>query len=217
MIRDVLIHGFDAEEGLLYAAGYLKNHHFGTTTIKVEDFVAAYEAVGDSISWATYNYLYKRRTDIHYHFDPVYVKEMIGDYLQARSTADRLRGISNPIAYYYYYGVEAVQHYRDTLTQVKPGDRLGQSASYTLWEHKRLMHQRMEWMIDQELVPNLPALTALKDAYETVVHKAATARLSLMKYTISNNTDAIAKAVQEIDAMIPLEHELLQELAELIP
>jgi hypothetical protein len=214
IIRDIMVHGYDMNEGAIYALGYKKDHHLGTLKIDVQTFLEGYQRVGDNVTWANDCYLYKLRSDIDYRFDVIHVMELLNDYLYSRNSSERFRGIAKP--HEYFYGIEAVRHYSALLEQSLDEVRLSQVPTYILWEHKKIMQQRMKYIYTFGGGYGTKEVLKVMERYEDVVKKASTIRLLILKYNMNFDRGVIVTVTSEIEKLLQMETDILFQFYDIL-
>lgn len=148
----------------------------------------------------------KLNTSKSYQFDIALVKELLGDYLYSQNSSERVRGFYNPTDDYYYgmqvyanlklhYDVENIIH-----SDIRP--------LHVLWEHKKLMFQRIKYMIDKGyLKPD-----SYLDDYSEIERLALVCRNLLLKYRLSPNKSRIPNLTTQLDAIVEKEKAILDKL-----
>jgi hypothetical protein len=212
VIRDILIFGFDDAEQELYVMGYTKDQTYGQAKIKYSDFSRSFQSISEDMAdWAQDLYLYKQRFDIPYCFSLENVAELIEDYLQSNDTSRKFKGITNKQDY--IYGKNAVNTYIQSLRTAKQNYR-NPAALYIFWEHKKIMKQRIQFLIER--YPSESAkLEQVNSDYETIVIRAERVRLGIMKFNITCDYRIISSIADELEAIIEEETELLGSLLEI--
>jgi len=214
IIRDILVYGYDLSEGIVHVAGYRKDHQFGIERMPISSFVESFNMVGDHESWAHDVYIYKRRTDIGYHFDKTNVMEQLDDYIQSRNSSERMRGIANP--HPFYYGADAVRTYFTNIEDSEISGKLSQVPLYTLWEHKKIMHQRIGFLANHTEPPIRDELLPIASEYSTIVRMLESKKLLLMKYNITLDRRYIQRLKEDTEALIAMETAVLSKFLDVV-
>lgn len=214
IIRDALVHGYDEAEGAFFVLGFQKDHQLHSTKIPYQDFLKGFEAVDRSIDWANDVFLYTRRTDIDYRFDPVCVMELLGDYVHSRDTSKRYRSITNPQAY--RFGMDAVRSYYATMENNPDPAYISVPCMHTFWEHKKIMAQRLHYMQSKAGFVHTEKLNALAEQYKEVVEIANSLRLIALKFNLTHDKDQYNRYIGKFQRVIQVEEILLPEVLSIV-
>lgn len=205
-----MLHGFDDAEQVFEFSGYMDSH-YGQSRIGYEDLR---RGVADLAISGPPDYpdlfLVKPQCNWAFLFDPIAVAEGIEDYLGAKNSMTRYRTMMTPEEM--YYGVEVYDAFQMYVLAVACGEAsTNVLPSHLLFEHKRLMAQRVRRMIELGL---LAADADWASRADEVLDLGFRLRAEYLKLHRRPRRDAPPDAiVRLIDRLRATEHGFLSDLA----
>lgn len=137
--HDVLVYGYDAEEETVYTLGYNKNSQYETSKVSFRDFEQAHAAGGN------YTICFRNKRNWSSAFDLESAVELLRQYVQSENTAKIQNNPDESTAFIYGLRVyECLSAYVEAVSNRCM--RYDQRAFYSLWEHKKCMLSRLEYM-----------------------------------------------------------------------
>lgn len=195
-IHDLLIYGYDAN--LDYIA-YEYNDKKVLNTIKVTpaDLMMSLELT-ENVEPSSLNkelIFFKKKGNYHYEFDMELVYDMLNEYLYSKNTYYKARfmNVQEDNADLYVYGMDCYKclinyFYMLEEDEVKNDIMLLQ----LLWEHKKCMLLRLEYMFTNNCIPREDKLYS---AFHNIEVQTLILRNMQLKYSISSDKRIIEKII----------------------
>ena len=226
-VHEVLVYGYDDARQAFDIVGYDERGVYAASRVEYAEMERAFDgaaaaaADAGSANFPSKLWLAKYIEGARYHFDRQGVVELLRDYLRASNTSERLRLLDNPAGGDAYlgirrkvskvYGLEVypmLHRYMDTL--VGPGQPDSPIPWRILWEHKKCMLLRIQYM---EVREYLDPACGLSDESRRLADSAQTLRLMMLKFTMRPSARLMARARSRLHAIEEREVAMLQRLA----
>mgnify|MGYP000020600920 CR=1 FL=1 len=205
-IHQTLIYGFNTETKTYNIHGFNEKHTFQVTKLSFEDFNKAFNSVRkkQNIDFFKFN----KKPDIK--FDLSLVIEWLRYYLYDTNQV-----------YLIYYGGElenrnfGINVYDDLIKYIQITDEtnLDIRAFHILWEHKKCMNLRMDYMQDTQ---NINIKTEILNELINIEKNALTIRNLVLKYNVSHNKKIILRIIEDLKVLKEEEYETLNKLYNVI-
>ncbi|GAV12345.1 hypothetical protein [Paenibacillus sp. NAIST15-1] len=147
--------------------------------------------------------LYNINPKVIYEFNIDLVIDSINDYLVGKSTPREPEHYRKN----YVFGINVYNYMRDYLKAVHKECDL--RAFHTLFEHKKLMLQRIQFM---EKLGFLENSGLIYDDYSAVKNKCETNLFRLIKFNMTQNSSLLDKVVSSMDEIVSREKYALENL-----
>ncbi|MFC4856103.1 hypothetical protein [Actinophytocola glycyrrhizae] len=209
--HDVLIRGFDDEQGTFELYGYDDRYKFRGTRLPQADLARAYHDTGPGAFYDVPFTLYRYHDAGEYTFDLGYVARGVREYLDSFNTSTHFQAQRDP--WDRAYGVATYDLLESYLDGYARGEeRYDIRNVQVLWEHKRVMVARFRRCA--EPVPEVDDLIA---PYEAVERMAWMLRMRMIAHRAgSYPTDFRADALSLVDRIRSAERPLLENFARLL-
>lgn len=213
--HDLMLHGYDLEQGVFWGSGYNRDFQYGHYSIPIEELLAAHFSFQESN---------KRLITIRYQQAPVHsiklistvvslegLIEQLQDYVDSRPSSWRRNDIQQANAH--FYGMEIYAILQNNIQTFIDNHTKADIRAFHIWyEHKDAMEQRLEYLsqtiaglsVILEQYPTL--MTSLKE----ITRKATIIRNLLLKYNKGGNVASLERASQLLDTMRSEEEQTLQ-------
>ncbi len=207
--HDNFIFGYNLEKQYFDITGF-KNFTYGSSTIGFNQLERAFSSPGKPDELTLYQY---RNTT--FEFDKELVAEYIHDYLYAENTFKRLRMIYSPLVYgHLSWGLrvyDGMSQYIEIL--MRKESKINYIPFHVLYEHKKCMRMRVEYMIKNDYLTNLDELLDFYLSFE----KETLILRNLVLKSILDGTETTHKKIKErylllLKNMVPQEEALLKQL-----
>ncbi|MEF2964964.1 hypothetical protein V3851_03900 [Paenibacillus sp. M1] len=196
--HDLFIFGYDLVRSRFHIAGFDEKMNYVESDIGFDDFVCASKNCNIHSS-----NLIRMKQNQDYSFDKNKVIAKFEDYLHARNCAGRLSD------YDFNHETEHMDHLNQHLMTEDWGfgmDIYEQISLYCgmlpqkrvkldirpfhcLWEHKKCMLERLKYFHENRLIND----SGLIDTCQEIMVQADNIRLSVLKYTLTNNEDILTR------------------------
>jgi len=200
--HDILIYGFNLEKNVFYTCGYDITEKFTSMDYDIDLIISSIEIC-----------LQERHTKPHFHFfKPNYrkshfdlekVKDSFTKYICCQPIKNRV--------YDGYYGLSAYDNLINIIKMSDINNKTLRWATFSmLYEHKKLMLQRFEYMRNIGIFLN----DSILEEYKEVVKIARIIEMMYVKYTLTG--EGIKKIEDKIKVIRHLENEIFTELIKII-
>lgn len=224
-IHDLFIFGYNTQEKCFYIADHFVGGKYSKSKCSFDDMDKATKLIAsEDISETTiYSYniieLLSYRNDMSLLFDIKRVKKLIEDYLLSRPsihwyisyphlTQDEIESRT--------YGLKTYDVLRNHITFAVKNKELNSDWAYSfyrMWEHKRIMLLRLEYMYQNNYITDIDHLTA---KYLYIEKKAKQCLDMIVKYYLQHNDSILDRVKVICDEIEDLERIALYNLLEII-
>jgi len=206
-VHELLVFGYDRATSEVHVLGFDEQLEFGKQRVgfsELEDAVALadlsqhYDRGGVR--------LYHACEGAEYEADPVWVTELLEDYLAERDSSRRF-GTLEPVKPGYLHGMAVYAELASFIASgaAEPG-AMDIRPLQLIWEHKRLMFTRLQRLATLGL---LMAESAAVTGYAAVVERANALRLLGLKYFVANSGALLERIAAGLRELAHAERELL--------
>lgn len=210
-IHDIFVFGYDDEKKELQILGYDDKEQFATSTVNYSAFQDAFLSKADNQRqlWNDRIYLFRYNDAVKYRFDRQAVIELTEDYLNSSNTDARYRYYHNPTNEK-VFGIkiyDSLINYYQLLTagQVEYDVRI----PFLLWEHKKCMKDRLDYLIKVE---NYQNLDDCYEAYKKLETEAKTLLSIMLVYKYKKNSSYLSKIIAILQQIRAEEIEILKKM-----
>ncbi|BCK01476.1 cysteine peptidase family C39 domain-containing protein [Anaerocolumna chitinilytica] len=207
-----LIYGYDLEKRIFYARDNLDNGRYISEEIFFEDFLKSYNIQVTCVSVNNENQqnitFIKRVEAPSYQFNIQYTLEELLFYVNSynsnkknisNNSENMAKHFSKHFSFYYncklqYYNIGFYENLLNNLLFIKDADELDIRTYHLLYEHKKLMLNRVKYLIDKEFIPSH---TIIIDLFENNLKLARIILSVALKLIISKNINKSKKSLEE--------------------
>lgn len=198
-----LVYGFDMEKQQFNIASYKNDGYYGGSLISFDEYFDALKY--NEFTDFTFNILTKV-TDYKPRFDIEKCSSYLCDYL---SGSNRKYDLSQDK---YCFGIDAVKNLYFYIEHIKGSEKeLAVRYFYFLWEHKKLMYDRIKYMTENGYVKG--KLNLYNEYYQVVNASEMIKNLSL-KYNIKHDDNTLIRIQNLLCSVIKNDEKILAKLIE---
>ncbi|MCL6591745.1 MAG: hypothetical protein K6U80_17565 [Firmicutes bacterium] len=218
--QDFLLFGFNDQAKEYSILGYSDRGIFEATRIGYDDFQKAFESTRELIHYhQPCVILYKKRADLEIDFNLKYIYDMFFDYVNCRNTSARLGITQRATLENRIFGVNCYDHFINYLQmmydrQVNHYKGLYRSARslHVLWEHKKCMLLRLEYLYQQGWLENYDYFY---NFFQKLENEFLMLRNTQVKYSLNEDRELLAEIMNALRESKKLEAQILQEMLEI--
>ncbi|MBT2284105.1 hypothetical protein J7E78_11190 [Paenibacillus polymyxa] len=212
-----LIYGFNDRDRTFNIGGYNENLKYTFKKISYSQLEESSKSIVHIVQnqspeiWHDFYkfiYMIKYRELTHYTLDVQWMIDQLKDYLSSSNSSGRFRGFLNKSDD--FYGLEVydklIAYYKDkpNNSDLKP--------PHLIWEHKKLMLMRIEYLVSNQIIAKDQALTKV---YAELIQLSKTAQNILIKYRILEDEQLLNKVINIYEEIRAKEETSLQKLLSL--
>ncbi|WP_042199095.1 hypothetical protein [Paenibacillus camerounensis] len=206
--HETLIYGYDTEKNIIYISDNLQGGAYKTTQCTFEEAEAAFQNVESEYEFINKVNLIKKNSIIDFDshaFNREYLIDSLQRYLYSKRSFDLI----NPKVLN-IYGLNVYHHLISTITHHKKDTpKLDIRVFHLLWEHKKLMVMRLEYLHE---ISCLTESGDLIDKYKKLEKKSLIIRNLALRYEVSRKLDDLTKIESGLVEIMNSERELLEKL-----
>ncbi|RAI89552.1 hypothetical protein DET54_11420 [Paenibacillus pabuli] len=201
-LHEILIYGYDSDQEIFYVADNLLEGKYIRTECTYNEIELGYMGVySDNDFFTSVTLLEKRDED--FTFRVKQVKDLLQNYLTSKETSD-LAFKEERI-----FGFEAWKSFYTNLIANQVIDR---RAFHFFWEHKKVMTDRVRYLIDNEYIHKNYVNEALYAEFKKLEKNALIIRNLALKYSVSKDDIHFSKLSNLTETTIEYEKSLVQSL-----
>lgn len=167
--HDMFIYGYDLLDKILYVADFTFTGKYTYEEIKMQDFKRGYEAITAKDDFHYYERggvgLFHFDINATYEFDPEFAKEQFWEFRNSIDYSERFRSADNPFDKR-GYGLVAYDILIDFLKQNKGEYRGMRKSLAVLRDHKKLMVDRLNYMLQYNYIDDNSLISEYEDMYK---------------------------------------------------
>ncbi|MCY9530256.1 hypothetical protein M5X04_13105 [Paenibacillus alvei] len=211
----ILIYGFDQDKQIFNTAGFFGGNKYSVSTASFEQVEQAYyshdSSCIDGKDFMNHLLFYSFNKHGKYDFDIHSVHEQLQDYYYSRNTSKRHRAFRNPLKG--KYGLQIYDDFKIHLDNVINGGRFKRHSFQLLWEHKRTMLERINYMVGHNYLTNSEQNY---NNYSVLEKKTNILRMMMIKSLFNKDHYDIEKMIYIVDEIKDYERSALETLIESI-
>lgn len=194
--HEVLVYGYDAAAKEFQSIGFSDKFQYEKSTISFDNFALGFNHMEISASFRNNIHLLKPSLDVEYPFQLKQVAGLLEDYYLSRNTSEQYSMVRAPyrsafgMAIYDYL----IQNFEDVL---KGKVRLSINSLHLLWEHKKCMISRVQYMQQKYGMLLDYDITPLKEI-ERLAYKT---RDELIVFSISNDPKCFQNIIKYLSQL----------------
>lgn len=209
--HSILLYGYDDAAEIVHAAGYFHNQTYGTVEIPFAAIKDAYNnCESDPLQFMDYVHLFRINAAIRNEYSLPWFAEQLADYAYSRNTADRWIALEGAGTGQWVWGISVMDVLREKLELFKRREFVvDHRPFYLLWEHKRMMNRRMNYMEEQGI---LCFDADIRSEYERIEKAAFIVRNQVLKYLMSLEARYADDVQERLMKMQAQEYELIERM-----
>jgi hypothetical protein len=217
-LHEYLFSGYDLNNSTFIFSGNLENYKYTSSKMNFSTLEQAFNGnnrgVLDEPAIIRIRLIKIDKKDNDFVFQLPIVINLLEDYLLSKDTSERYKYLETSNLFKgKYYGLQTYGCLIEYLQSLRKDDYLDIRPFYIIWEHKKLMLKRIQFLYSQKY---LHGTNEIYDQYCNVV-KSSNILLNLaLKYNISKKFEIILKLVTLIKSLITSEVDILNTLLEKI-
>ncbi len=211
--HDMFIYGYDLESESFYAADFTFSDtgKYIYKEISMQGFKKGYEVITEKDDFYYYERggvgLFHFDSNAYYNFDIEFVKEQIREFLNSIDYSERFRSADNPFEKR-EYGARAYDLLGSFLRDDKGEHRGVRKSLSVLRDHKKLMVDRLQYMMKNGYINNENLIVEYEDIYK----RQNQLLLLFIKYELTKNYRYVEKVASDMDILKLKEVDCLKEL-----
>ena len=196
--HDILLYGYNALENIFNIIGYTDSGHYLPSTIDCDEFVIAYlNSYGnksiDLIETVSY---------YHHRIEKDLIIASLEDYINSDNKT-RLFDKSKWLDDGETYGINTIEKVKSYLNDVAENlMNFDKRVIYTLMEHKRLMLERYEHLVNNNVIREVKLV---KNNLSKIYRWSCIAFSFYLKYIVLQETSNLSKIISILDTIKKLE------------
>lgn len=217
-VHRLLVFGYDSACEAFDIIGFLKSGKYGVSTVSYSELRDAYcseERIASSARRAVGGEaneirLFRHESRGRCLLDVQQVKGFLSDYLLARDSSHRCQTVELTQREQEGSGVAVYDCLRRRLDySIRCPEFCDFLSMHVLWEHKRCMTERIEYLMQCGILSRRP----LARAARAIEDQAWTLRMMLLKFGLRRDTEIPERAVGRLLALAEQERDFLEDLA----
>ncbi|KOR89587.1 hypothetical protein [Paenibacillus solani] len=215
----LFLYGFDWEEKVFNASMFDHTGVYRNVQIPFQEFLEAVQSIRhllqDSLTADHHTYFYKYEPHVSYSFDKMAAIDQLRDYLNGETHLNRINyNFDNKEA----FGINVysyLQMYFDAVESNDPrlGERNDVRHLHALWEHKRMMSERIEYLVEEGMIPYDEELV---EGYRDITKRAMKLRDQYIRHEIREDKEVFEKLRLRFEQFRNEEPALLKKLITLL-
>ena len=212
----ILVLGYDMDNHTVFAADNFAGGQYTVKVISMTQLDQAYniydakpvDVFMDGVTLFKYNN-HNQFWDWHhdYEFDCTFMKNSIKDFLNSKGLNDYgIIGIEQWKGTTLVYGRSCYDGINEYLNKIPYYDR---RTFYVLWEHKKIMTERIEYMVNNHIIPKNDELF---DVFHLIEHDALMLQNKWIKYGLSRKDDTLYQVQLQFNNIVDREYEAFVQL-----
>jgi len=206
--HEILIHGYDITNNLIYFSDNLADGVFKKSFCTFEEMNFAFINVKSDHDYVTRVNLIKRKiiNNLYsYTFNREHMLDSFHRYLFSKRNFDLINPSTNSI-----YGIKIYDNLITTVEYTKGKNKdLDIRAFHLIWEHKKIMVERLKYLIDSSYLINSEELLS---EYEIIEQDSLILRNLVIKYNLINQSNLLNKIENRLLAIRDSERSILTKL-----
>jgi hypothetical protein len=163
--HDVMINGFDSEARALSIYGFTDRRRLECVNMEYAEFSKAYSSLREIEPDLLQVVLYRLNRDAEFSFDIGGFCEQLEEFLQGSNSSMRFRALRTP--WERIYGIKAYDHLIEYIDECLCNSaKIEVKIFHFLYEHKKLMKDRLEFMLENAIISNRGILAEWKYVLE---------------------------------------------------
>lgn len=215
----LFLYGFESDEEIFYASMFDHTGVYRNVQIPFREFQDAVHSMrqllNKNLTSDHHTYFYKCTPHASYPFDKTAAIDQLRDYLNGETHLNR---INYNFDHKEAFGISVynyLQMYYDAVESNDPrlGGRNDVRHLHVLWEHKKMMSERISYMIDEGIIPYDEELV---EGYKDITKRAMKLRDQYIRHEIREDQEMFQRLKLRFNEFREEEPVLLQKLITLL-
>ncbi|MGG4551419.1 hypothetical protein [Paenibacillus humicus] len=206
--HDIMIYGFDRDKKTLYIADNF-NGKYQFSECYFSQFVDAYYHTNEEKDRLNSNILLFKKKKLHTEFDQLRLIDNLNSYLtgiypEMRSSHwhQHFQGWAK--------GLDIYLNVKEYLYLLKSSRaKFDKRTFYAIWEHKKLMVMRIEYMHNNNYITNA---NIILERYQHIERLTLKHQNMIIKFGLTGNSSLIETVIREIDEVSEMEKQLIPNI-----
>lgn len=215
----LFLYGFDWEESVFNASMFDHTGVYRNLQIPFREFQDAVQSMRhllkERLTADHHTYFYKYEPHSPYPFDKTAAIDQLRDYLNGETHLNRINYNSDNEEAFGIKVYDYLQLYFDAVegNDSRLGDRNDVRHLHVLWEHKKMMSERIGYLVDEGIIPYDEELVA---GYKDITKRAMKLRDQYIRHEIREDKEMFERLRLRFDEFQKEEPVLLQKLITLL-
>lgn len=199
--HDILVYGYDDARRSFLVLGYDEEMQFQKTVVPYHEMEQGFQNLEWTDNYDEQIYLYQSNKSGSYRLDAAFIKESLEEYMMGSNISLRNRGTADPLEAAFGIDVYAAL-IRNMPVLVRKRDI---RPIHILWEHKKMMGLRLQYLCDQELISQ-----DFVECFRPIEEQAYALRHLLMKYALTGDDHLLKQGLEEMTHIMESEKRILE-------
>lgn len=208
--HEMLVIGYDLDEGVLHVAGFDKSMQYGKYTVDYDLFYTAYERCERQHDYHQ-NYVFLLWNDEKkvYRLRPEIMVEHLRNYVDGKNSMLPYAALADPVDW--VYGLKCYDKLLHSLRYHvgELGKDMDVRPIHTVWEHKKIMLKRVQYMMEHGYLARDDAFAG---KFKEAERLALTARDQALKYYFTKDKRFLQGIVSGYEDMLSKEEPVIRRL-----
>jgi hypothetical protein len=220
VIHDIFVYGYDKKNNQFHVADNFVFGKYSYEVIPFEELEEGYNQIHltgqndwmDGVEFIKYRQRSLNYIDFNheYTFDPELAAELIEDYLNGENTLKKRRIPSEQFKKDLLFGMDIYSHLQCYYERFKKEEvPYDIRPLHVLWDHKKMMVQRIQYMGKRGFLKNA---IHLQQKYQELENQALILRNLLIAYSLREDNKYIVKIIKGLGEIASKEKPLLVEM-----
>ncbi|MGP3785108.1 hypothetical protein [Paenibacillus sp. 1A_MP2] len=211
----LFLYGFDWDKRIFDASMFDHTGVYRNLQISFTDFQDAIHSMRhllrEGLTADHHTYFYKYEPHSPYPFDRIVALDQLHDYLNGETHLNRINYNPDQEQAFGLDVYDYLQMYYDAVESNDPrlGERNDVRHLHVLWEHKKMMSERIGYLVDEGIIPYDEQLV---NGYQDITTRAMKLRDQYIRHEIRKDNEIFAKVRLRLEQFRKEEPVLLQRL-----
>ncbi|MBB3114047.1 hypothetical protein FHS18_006163 [Paenibacillus phyllosphaerae] len=206
-MQETLIHGYDRESRTFSIIGFNKQRLFAPSVVPYADIANGIRHVDWNQSAPLFLLRAKKRAHTPFRPDEVYL--LLDEYLQASNSCSRIGSPERSEGLVFGMDTyEALAFSLQRLLEDKAPIVTNIASLHVLWEHKKMMLRRLEYMCANNIIP---PDSSRADQWGQIINLVDLCKRRLMKFEFKGDPGLIGQIVADLSSIRQREEALLRK------
>ncbi|MGC5772272.1 hypothetical protein [Paenibacillus pabuli] len=215
----LFLYGFDGDKRIFDASMFDHTGVYRNVQIPYTEFLDAVHSMRhllrEGFTSDHHTYFYKYEPHSPYPFDKIVALDQLHDYLNGETHLNRINYNPDDEQAFGINVYDYLQMYYDAVESNDPrlGDRNDVRHLHVLWEHKKMMQERVAYLVDEGIIPYDEKLV---NGYQDITTRAMKLRDQYIRHEIREDKAVFAKVRLRLEEFRKEEPVLLKRLISLL-